>query len=164
MILKLYHFFEAIRQIGYEQPESCSFLHLTLLPYIESAGELKTKPTQHSVKELRAIGIQPDVLLCRAERPTTPRHLQKIAQMCSVPESSVIAAPNAKSIYEVPILYHENGLDTEILKSFKLPHKKKPNLSKWIKIKDAIENPKSEVNIAIVGKLHRLPRLLQINT
>jgi CTP synthase len=145
-------FFEAIRQIGYEQPDSCAFLHLTLLPYIECADELKTKPTQHSVKELRAIGIQPDVLLCRTERPATPRHLQKIAQMCSVKESSVIEAPNAKSIYEVPIIYHNNGLDTEILKVFKLPHKKKPNLSRWLKIKDAIENPKSEVNIAIVGK------------
>lgn len=145
-------FFEAIRQLGYEMPNRCAFLHLTLLPYIESANELKTKPTQHSVKELRSIGIQPTVLLCRAERPTTKAHLEKIAKMCSVPVSCVIAAPNAKSIYEVPMIYHENGLDTEILKFFKLDYKKKPDLSKWIKIKDAIENPKSEVNIAIVGK------------
>lgn len=145
-------FFEAIRQIGYEKPKLCAFLHLTLLPYIESADELKTKPTQHSVKELRSIGIQPDILLCRAERPTTKAHLKKIAQMCSVSESCVIAAPNAKSIYEVPIVYHKNGLDTEILKVFGLDHKKEPNLSKWLAIKDAIENPKSEVNIAIVGK------------
>lgn len=146
-------FFEAIRQLGYELgQERCAFLHLTLLPYIESADELKTKPTQHSVKELRSIGIQPSVLLCRAERPVTKSHLEKIATMCSVPASSVIAAPNAKSIYEVPMIYHENGLDTEILKFFKLDHKKKPDLSKWQNIKDAIENPKSEVNIAIVGK------------
>lgn len=145
-------FFEAIRQLGYEMPNRCAFLHLTLLPYIESADELKTKPTQHSVKELRSIGIQPSVLLCRAERPTTKAHLEKIAKMCSVPVSSVIAAPNAKSIYEVPMIYHKNGLDTEILKFFKLDHKKKPDLSKWEKIKDAIENPKVEVNIAIVGK------------
>jgi len=145
-------FFEAIRQIGYEKPKLCAFLHLTLLPYIESADELKTKPTQHSVKELRSIGIQPDILLCRAERPTTKAHLKKIAQMCSVPESCVIAAPNAKSIYEVPIVYHQNGLDTEILKVFELDYHKKPDLSKWLAIKDAIENPKSEVNIAIVGK------------
>ncbi len=146
-------FFETIRQLGYEYgQERCAFLHLTLLPYIESANELKTKPTQHSVKELRSIGIQPSVLLCRAEHPVNKSHLEKIATMCSVPASSVIAAPNAASIYEVPIIYHKNGLDTEILKFFKLDHKTKPDLSKWLKIKDAIENPKSEVNIAIVGK------------
>ncbi|NBV05678.1 MAG: CTP synthase [Proteobacteria bacterium] len=146
-------FFEAIRQLGYEHgQDSCAFLHLTLLPYIESADELKTKPTQHSVKELRSIGIQPSVLLCRAERPTNKAHLEKIAKMCSVPVSSVIAAPNAASIYEVPLIYHKNGLDTEILKFFKLDCKKKPDLTKWLNIKDAIENPKSEVNIAIVGK------------
>lgn len=146
-------FFEAIRQLGYEYgSERCAFLHLTLLPYVESANELKTKPTQHSVKELRSIGIQPSVLLCRAERPTTKAHLEKIAKMCSVPLSSVIAAPNAKSIYEVPIIYHKNGLDTEILKFFKLDYKKLPDLSKWLKIKDAIENPQKIVNIAIAGK------------
>ncbi len=146
-------FFEAIRQLGYEMgQERCAFLHLTLLPYIESANELKTKPTQHSVKELRSIGIQPSVLLCRAERPTTKAHLEKIAKMCSVPISSVIAAPNATSIYEVPLIYHKNGLDTEILKFFKLDYSKKPDLSKWIAIKDAIKHPTSEVNIAIVGK------------
>lgn len=146
-------FFEAIRQLGYEYgQERCAFLHLTLLPYIESANELKTKPTQHSVKELRSIGIQPSVLLCRAERPTTKSHLEKIAKMCSVPASSVIPAPNASSIYEVPLVYHKNGLDTEILKFFKLDHESKPDLSKWVKIKDAIDNPKSEINIAIVGK------------
>lgn len=145
-------FFEAIRQLGYEMPNRCAFLHLTLLPYIESANELKTKPTQHSVKELRSIGIQPSVLLCRAERPTSKAHLEKIAKMCSVPISSVIAAPNATSIYEVPLIYHKNGLDKEILKFFKLDHSKKPDLTKWIAIKDAIENPTSEVNIAIVGK------------
>jgi CTP synthase len=146
-------FFEAIRQLGYEMTqERCAFLHLTLLPYIESANELKTKPTQHSVKELRSIGIQPSVLLCRAERPTTKAHLEKIAKMCSVPLSSVIAAPNAKSIYEVPIIYHKNGLDTEILKFFKLDYQKKPDLSKWLKINDAIDNPRKIVNIAIAGK------------
>ena len=146
-------FFEAIRQLGYEMgQERCAFLHLTLLPYIESANELKTKPTQHSVKELRSIGIQPSVLLCRAEHPTSKTHLEKIAKMCSVPISSVIAAPNARSIYEVPIIYHKNGLDTEILKFFKLDYSKKPDLSKWIAIKNAIDHPKQEVNIAIVSK------------
>lgn len=146
-------FFEAIRQLGYEKGQGrCAFLHLTLLPYIESANELKTKPTQHSVKELRSIGIHPSVLLCRAERPVTKSHLAKIAKMCSVPISSVIAAPNASSIYEVPLTYHENGLDTEILKFFKLDHSKQPDLIKWLNIKTAIESPKAEVNIAIVGK------------
>jgi len=148
-------FFEAIRQLGYEMPNQCAFLHLTLLPYIESADELKTKPTQHSVKELRAIGIQPSIILCRVERPIETINkslLEKIAQMCSVPTSSVIPAPNASSIYEVPMIYHKLGLDTEILKFFKLNHSKKPDLTKWQKIKDAIENPQNEVNIAIVGK------------
>jgi CTP synthase len=148
-------FFEAIRQLGYEMPNQCAFLHLTLLPYIESANELKTKPTQHSVKELRSIGIQPSIILCRVERPIETINkslLEKIAQMCSVPTSSVIPAPNASSIYEVPMIYHKLGLDTEILKFFKLNHSKKPDLTKWQKIKDAIENPQNEVNIAIVGK------------
>lgn len=145
-------FFESIRQLGYEDPDSCCFLHLTLLPFIESANELKTKPTQHSVKELRTIGIQPNILLCRAERPTSKKHLEKIALMCSVPKSSVIEAPNANNIYEVPLIYHQNGLDNEILKFFKLKNTKKPNLDKWLKIKDAINNPQDEVNIAIVGK------------
>ncbi len=146
-------FFEAIRQLDYEKgPGHCAFLHLTLIPYIESADELKTKPTQHSVKELRSIGIQPNFLMCRVEKPIEQNHLDKIALMTSVPRSCVIAAPNASSIYEVPIVYHESGLDTEVLRFFNLEHKKKPNLKKWLKIKDAIENPKNEVNIAIVGK------------
>jgi CTP synthase len=146
-------FFETIRQLGYELGQQrCAFLHLTLLPYIESANELKTKPTQHSVKELRSIGIQPSVLLCRAERVVSKSHLEKIAKMCSVPISSVIAAPNVKNIYEVPLVYHKNGLDEEILKFFKINKINKPNLSKWLKIKDAIDNPRKEVNIAIVGK------------
>ncbi len=145
-------FFETIRQIGYEMPDRCAFLHLTLLPYIESAHELKTKPTQHSVKELRSIGIQPSILLCRAERKIEKAHLEKIAKMCSVPESKVIAAPNVSNIYEVPLVYHANGLDTELLKFFGLEHAVEPDLSKWTKIKDAIKNPQDEVTIAIVGK------------
>lgn len=145
-------FFEAIRQLGYEMGNRCAFLHLTLLPYIESANELKTKPTQHSVKELRSIGIQPTVLLCRAERKIEKSHLEKIAKMCSVPLTQVIAAPNVDNIYSVPLVYHANGLDTELLKFFGLDHKKKPDLSKWLKIQDAIKNPKDEVNIAIIGK------------
>lgn len=145
-------FFETIRQIGFEMPDRCAFLHLTLLPYIESANELKTKPTQHSVKELRSIGIQPTILLCRGERKIAKSHLEKIAKMCSVPQEKVIAAPNVDSIYGVPLVYHQNGLDTELLKFFNLDHTKKPDLSKWLNIQDAIKHPKDEVNIAIVGK------------
>jgi CTP synthase len=151
-------FFEAIRQLDYEFNEEdqatrrCAFLHLTLLPYIESANELKTKPTQHSVKELRSIGIQPTVLLCRAERKVDKSHLEKIAKMCSVPHNRVIAAPNVNNIYEVPLVYHENGFDTELLKFFGLDYESKPDLSKWLKINHSINNPKKEVNIAIVGK------------
>lgn len=148
-------FFEAIRQLDYEMSDDeekrCAFLHLTLLPYIESAGEIKTKPTQHSVKELRSIGIQPTILLCRVERAFEQNHLAKIAKMCSVPQNRVIAAPNVKNIYQVPLVYHENGLDTELLKFFKLDEKK-PDLKKWLDIKNAIENPQSQVNIAIIGK------------
>ncbi len=151
-------FFEAIRQLDYEMHDDetnirrCAFLHLTLLPYIESANEIKTKPTQHSVKELRSIGIQPSVLLCRAERKIEQAHLQKIAKMCSVPESKVIAAPNVTNIYEVPLVYHDNGLDTELLKFFRMDGDSKPDLSKWQQINDSIKNPEKEVNIAIAGK------------
>lgn len=146
-------FFEAIRQLGYEYgPKRCAFLHLTLLPYIESADELKTKPTQHSVKELRSIGIQPSILLCRAERPVSRSHLDKIATMCSIEKGNVIAAPNAESIYEVPLVYHKNKLDNQLLKFFGLEYKEEPDLSKWLTIKDAIQNPQREVTIAIVGK------------
>ncbi len=151
-------FFEAIRQIDYELYDDetnikrCAFLHLTLLPYIQSAHEIKTKPTQHSVKELRSIGIQPTVLLCRAEYKIDPSHLEKIAKMCSVPKNRVIAAPNVNNIYEVPLVYHNNGFDTELLKYFDLDYQTKPNLSKWNDIKNSIENPEQEVEIAIVGK------------
>ncbi len=150
-------FFEAIRQLDFEMRDDdlnikrCAFLHLTLLPYIESANELKTKPTQHSVKELRSIGIQPSILLCRAERKVHPSHLEKIAQMCSVPHSKVIPAPNVSNIYEVPLVYHENGLDTELLKFFRMDAKE-PDLSRWLEINDAIKNPTKEINIAIAGK------------
>ncbi|MCE3254556.1 MAG: pyrG [Rickettsiaceae bacterium] len=146
-------FFEAIRQLGFELgQERCLFLHLTFLPYIASAGELKSKPTQHSVKELRSIGIQPSILLCRAECDIDKAQIEKIAKMCSVPEEFVIYAPNAKSIYEVPMLYHAQGLDTQILKFFKLPYKNSPELFKWQNIVRSINNIKGTVTIAIVGK------------
>ncbi len=150
-------FFEAIRQLGFEMEDietgqkRCAFMHLTLLPYISSAGELKSKPTQHSVKELRSIGIQPNILLCRAEREIELAQIEKIAKMCSVAQDYVISAPNAKNIYEVPMLYHQQGLDTQLLKFFKLPAQA-PDLSKWQEIVNSISHIKGEVNIAIVGK------------
>lgn len=146
-------FFETIRQIGFELGSArCAFLHLTLLPYLGFADEVKTKPTQHSVKELRSIGITPSILLCRTEKEVTQHQVEKIAQMCSVPTENVIVAPNAKSIYEVPDTYHKKGLDTQILKFFNLPYEAKPDLTKWHNIAKAINNLKGEVNIAIVGK------------
>jgi len=146
-------FFEAIRQLGFEMTsERCAFLHLTYLPYIASAGELKSKPTQHSVKELRSIGIQPSILLCRADSEIPLAQIEKIAKMCSVPQEYVISAPNAKSIYEVPMIYHQKGLDTQLLKFFKLPYKTSPDLTPWKNIVNSINNIKGEVNIAIVGK------------
>lgn len=146
-------FFEAIRQLGFElKDRQCAFVHLTLLPYIKHAEELKTKPTQHSVKELRSIGIQPSLLLCRAEEDIDAEILEKIAKMCSVPQEFVIAAPDAKSIYQVPLSYHQNGLDSKLLKFFGLDYKTAPDLKKWKQISDAIENPEREIKIAIVGK------------
>jgi CTP synthase len=150
-------FFEAIRQIGFEINQNsdetrCAFLHLTLLPYVACADELKTKPTQHSVKELRSIGIQPSILLCRAEKYVNEGQIEKIAKMCSVPQDNVIPAYNAKNIYEVPELYHRHGLDTQLLKFFKLQHKDEINLSKWSNIINSINNIKGTINIAIVGK------------
>ena len=151
-------FFEAIRQLSFEMDDfeigqkKCAFLHLTLLPHVSSAGELKTKPTQHSVKELRSIGIQPSILLCRADSNIEENQVKKIATMCSVPKDYVIFAPNAKSIYEVPMLYYDQGLDTQLLKFFKLPYDKPPNLFKWKNIINSINNIKGVVNIAIVGK------------
>jgi CTP synthase len=128
------------------------YMHLTLLPYIPTAGELKTKPTQHSVKELREIGIQPDILLCRAEREIPISERRKIALFCNVAEECVIEALDVKSIYLAPKLYGEQGIDTQVLKHFGMDDSKKPDLSKWNIITERIENPKSEVTIAIVGK------------
>ena len=116
-------FFEAIRQLGNELPRgSTAFIHLTLVPYIPSAGELKTKPTQHSVKELRSIGIQPDVLLCRTDRPLPKDERRKIALFCNVRPEAVIQALDVQSIYDVPVAYHEEGLDREVLAAFGITH------------------------------------------
>jgi CTP synthase len=146
-------FFEAIRQLGNELPRaSAIYIHLTLLPYIPSAGELKTKPTQHSVKELRSIGIQPNILLCRADRPIPDNERRKIALFCNVRPSAVIQALDVKSIYDVPVAYHREGLDAEVLEAFGIKDAKQPDLSRWRLISDRIWNPEGEVNIAVVGK------------
>ena len=146
-------FFEAIRQFGQEQPRGdCLYIHLTLLPFIPTAGELKTKPTQHSVKELRSIGIQPDILLCRADREIPLNERRKIALFCNVRPSAVIQALDVKSIYDVPRSYHNEGLDQEVLDIFGFKDVKEPDLSKWTEIMHRITQPEGEVTIAVVGK------------
>ena len=146
-------FFEAIRQLGNELPRHSSiFIHLTLLPYIPSAGELKTKPTQHSVKELRSIGIQPDILLCRSDREVPKGERKKIALFCNVREEAVIQALDAPSIYDVPLAYHREGLDDEVLAAFGITGAPRPDLTRWENISRNIASPEGEVTIAIVGK------------
>jgi len=146
-------FLEAIRQMGNELgPERALFLHLTLLPYIPTAGELKTKPTQHSVKELLSVGIQPQMLLCRADRPIPEGERRKIALFCNIRQERVIAALDVDTIYAVPISYHEQGFDREVLSHFGLPHDGEPDLAKWEEICRRVRQPEGEVNIAIVGK------------
>jgi CTP synthase len=146
-------FFEAIRQLGNELPRGASiFVHLTLVPYIPSAGELKTKPTQHSVKELRSIGIQPDILMCRADREVPKSERKKIALFCNVREDAVIQALDAPSIYDVPLAYHREGLDEQVLEAFNITGAPKPDLTRWETISRAIASPEGEVTIAIVGK------------
>jgi CTP synthase len=146
-------FFEAIRQLGNDLPRHhCIYIHLTLLPYIASAGELKTKPTQHSVKELRSIGIQPDILLCRCERPIPPEERRKLALFCNVRESAVIEARDAANIYEVPRLYHIAGLDAQVLAAFNIEPAPKPDMSRWNAVSQRMASPEGEVTIAVVGK------------
>jgi len=147
-------FFEAIRQLGQELPRGhACFIHLTLLPYIKTAGEMKTKPTQHSVKELRSIGIQPDILLCRCEMPIPEGERKKLGLFCNVRPSAVIQAMDSDNIYAVPLDYHAQGLDTEVLDVFGLADTApKPDLSRWEDISHRLSHPDGEVNIAIVGK------------
>lgn len=146
-------FFEAIRQIGNDLPRGrCIYVHLTLLPFIPSAGELKTKPTQHSVKELRSIGIQPDILLCRTDRPVPRDERRKLGLFCNVRESAVIEARDVGSIYDVPRAYHEAGLDREVLSAFGIEPAPKPDMARWNAVSERIHNPEGEVTIAVVGK------------
>lgn len=146
-------FFESIRQLGFELGrERTIFVHLTLVPHIPAANELKTKPTQHSVKELRSIGIHPNILLCRADREIPQQEKAKIGLFCNLSEERVISGLDVKSIYEVPLAYHEQGLDKQVLKYFNLPYEEEPDLSKWDELVKKDLSPKDEVNIAIVGK------------
>ncbi len=146
-------FFEAIRQLGNELPDNQTcFVHLTLVPYIAAAEEIKTKPTQHSVKELRSIGIQPDVLLCRSEKRLDQSDIKKIAVFCNVSEKSVIQATDVKTIYEIPKVYMQNGFDTQVLASLNIKRPKKINLRKWNKVVNSLNNPKGQVNIGVIGK------------
>jgi len=146
-------FFEAIRQLGNDLPRHTAvYIHLTLLPFIPSAGELKTKPTQHSVKELRSIGIQPDILLCRTDRPIPDSERRKLALFCNVREHAVIEARDVDNIYAVPEGYHAAGLDREVLEAFGLDAAVEPDLARWRTINERIRNPEGDVTIAIVGK------------
>ena len=146
-------FLEAIRQTNQQLPRGqCIFIHLTLLPYIPTAGELKTKPTQHSVAELRSIGIQPDILLCRTDREIPREERRKLALFCNVRETAVIEARDVASIYDVPLSYHAEGLDNEVLAAFGMDASQEPDVSNWRRISERVKNPEGEVTIAIVGK------------
>ena len=150
-------FFEAIRQFAQERPRGqCIFMHLTLLPYIAASGELKTKPTQHSVKELRSIGIAPDVLVCRSDKPIPEKEREKIALFCNVRKEAVIAAPDLKSIYEAPLAYHREGLDQAVLDAFMISPAPRPDMRRWEDVIDRLENAEGEVRVAIVGKYTQL--------
>jgi len=150
-------YFEAIRQLSNDLARHQSiFVHLTLLPYIPAAGEMKTKPTQHSVKELRSIGIQPDILLCRCDRPIPEGEKRKIALFCNVQESAVIEARDVDNIYAVPHSYHAEGLDVEVLEAFGIQDAPQPDLSVWDEVMSAVREPEGAVTIAVVGKYTEL--------
>ncbi|MDP5103365.1 MAG: CTP synthase [Erythrobacter sp.] len=146
-------FMEAIRQMRNElEPLQTLSVHVTLVPYIKAAGELKTKPTQHSVRELASLGIKPDILLCRAEHPIPESDRRKIAQFCNVRAEAVIPALDARSIYAVPQQYHAEGLDREVLRAFGITDAPAPDLAAWVDVNDRYFNPEGEVTIAVVGK------------
>ncbi|RIK88423.1 MAG: CTP synthetase [Hyphomicrobiales bacterium] len=146
-------FLESIRQIGNELPRGQAvYIHLTLMPWIPAAGELKTKPTQHSVKELRSIGIAPDILLVRADRQIPKEERRKLSLFCNVRESAVIQALDVAHIYDVPIAYHKEGLDSEVLAAFGIDPAPKPRMERWQEVSERIHNPEGEVTIAVVGK------------
>ena len=150
-------FFEAIRQFSQDKPRGqCIFMHLTLLPFIKASGELKTKPTQHSVKELRSIGLAPDILVCRSEGEIPEKEREKLALFCNVRSESVIAAQDLKSIYEAPLAYHREGMDQAVLDAFGIAPAPQLDLTRWDDVADRIYNPEGQVNVAIVGKYTQL--------
>jgi len=151
-------FIEAIRQLRNDLGrENTVSVHTTLVPWIKAAGELKTKPTQHSVRELSSLGVQPDVLLCRTDRELPESEREKIALFCNVPKSAVIPALDARSIYDVPLQYHAAGLDDEVLRAFRITDAPQPNLARWTEIMDRLDNYEGEVTIGVVGKYVGLP-------
>jgi len=146
-------FLEAIRQFSNDIGKKNSlFIHLTLVPYLKASGELKTKPTQHSVKELRSLGIQPDIIICRSEKEIPKLERKKISLFCNVPIDNVIETVDVKTIYEAPISFHKEKLDERVLSYFKINNKKSPDLSRWKNITSKILKPRKDVNIGIVGK------------
>lgn len=149
-------FFEAIRQFSQDRRGECIFMHLTLLPYIAAAGELKTKPTQHSVKELRSIGIAPDILMCRSEHEIPQKEREKLALFCNVRSDAVIPALDLKSIYDAPLAYHREGMDRAVLEAFGITDAPEPDMAKWDDVMDRVEHPEGTVKIAIVGKYTQL--------
>ncbi|WP_069299844.1 CTP synthase [Neptunicoccus sediminis] len=150
-------FFEAIRQFGHQRPRNnCIYMHLTLLPYLAASGELKTKPTQHSVKELQSIGIAPDVLVCRSEHPIPEKEREKLALFCNVRPEAVIAAYDLGSIYDAPLAYHKEGLDQAVLDAFGITPAPKPKLATWKDVSDRVHHPDGTVRVAIVGKYTQL--------
>ena len=146
-------FLEAIRQFSNDiEKKNSLFIHLTLVPYLKASGELKTKPTQHSVKELRSLGIQPDIIICRSEREIPKAERKKISLFCNVSIDNVIETVDVKTIYEAPISFHKEKLDAQVLNYFNIKSKKTPNLTKWKKITSKVLNPKKDVSIGIIGK------------
>jgi len=149
---------ESVRQLRWELGrDNCLVIHLTLVPYLNAAKELKTKPTQHSVKELLSVGIQPDILVCRTEYPINIDIRRKLAQFCNVEMGSVIEARDAESIYDVPLLLLEEGLDTTVISKLHLPDRKEPNLTSWKMFLQRLKSPKQEVKIGLIGKYNELP-------
>tara|TARA_B100000902_G_scaffold397537_1_gene461644 strand:+ start:869 stop:2512 length:1644 start_codon:yes stop_codon:yes gene_type:complete len=150
-------FFEAIRQFAQEKGQgTCIFMHLTLLPFIDTSGELKTKPTQHSVKELRSIGLSPDILVCRAKERIPELEREKLALFCNVKSESIISAYDLSSIYEAPLAFHNEGLDNAVLDRFGIDSEQKPDLSVWKDVADHINFPEGRVRVAVVGKYTKL--------
>jgi CTP synthase len=151
-------FIEAVRQLRNELGRGMSVsIHVTLVPFLAAAGELKTKPTQHSVRELASLGVQPDVLVCRCEHPLPESERRKIALFCNVPKEAVIPALDAPSIYVVPLQYHAEGLDAQVIHAFGLPPGREPDLSRWVDIVDRLRNPEGTVTVGVVGKYVGLP-------